>query len=151
MSEKVTISLSLLQDSGPVHFKTDVSLLCAVEVLIAFYENRLKDHYVVTPPVLRGLKALVSVFSQYLCIRSLLCEIKLTVFAWKCLSVWARDSVTTFRICCRRLIQLFFCCLPDKMYSVAPRFSCVHAEGFVPGCSRSGGCRMFDLRRCNPT
>lgn len=29
-----------------------------VEVLIAFYENRLKDHYVVTPPVLRGLKAL---------------------------------------------------------------------------------------------
>lgn len=98
MNEKVTISLSLLQDSGPVHFKTDVSLLCAVEVLIAFYENRLKDHYVVTPPVLRGLKALVSVFSQYLCIRSLLCEIKLTVFAWKCLSVWARDYVTTFRI-----------------------------------------------------
>lgn len=33
----------------------------AVEVLIAFYENRLKDHYVVTPPVLQGLKALVSV------------------------------------------------------------------------------------------
>lgn len=31
-----------------------------VEVLIAFYENRLKDHYVVTPPVLQGLKALVS-------------------------------------------------------------------------------------------
>uniref|UniRef100_A0A672Z0M2 MMS19 nucleotide excision repair protein n=1 Tax=Sphaeramia orbicularis TaxID=375764 RepID=A0A672Z0M2_9TELE len=29
-----------------------------VEVLIAFYENRLKDHYVITPPVLRGLKAL---------------------------------------------------------------------------------------------
>ncbi|XP_031604746.1 MMS19 nucleotide excision repair protein homolog isoform X2 [Oreochromis aureus] len=29
-----------------------------VEVLIAFYENRLKDHYVVTPPVLKGLKAL---------------------------------------------------------------------------------------------
>uniref|UniRef100_A0AAQ6IF49 MMS19 nucleotide excision repair protein n=1 Tax=Anabas testudineus TaxID=64144 RepID=A0AAQ6IF49_ANATE len=29
-----------------------------VEVLIAFYENRLKDHYVVTPPVLQGLKAL---------------------------------------------------------------------------------------------
>uniref|UniRef100_A0A669DYB9 MMS19 nucleotide excision repair protein n=1 Tax=Oreochromis niloticus TaxID=8128 RepID=A0A669DYB9_ORENI len=28
------------------------------EVLIAFYENRLKDHYVVTPPVLKGLKAL---------------------------------------------------------------------------------------------
>ncbi len=32
-----------------------------MEVLIAFYENRLKDHYVITPPVLRGLKALVSV------------------------------------------------------------------------------------------
>ncbi|KAI3364757.1 hypothetical protein L3Q82_000968 [Scortum barcoo] len=29
-----------------------------VEVLIAFYENRLKDHYVITPPVLQGLKAL---------------------------------------------------------------------------------------------
>ncbi|XP_044194610.1 MMS19 nucleotide excision repair protein homolog isoform X1 [Thunnus albacares] len=29
-----------------------------VEVLIAFYENRLKDHYVITPPVLRGLRAL---------------------------------------------------------------------------------------------
>ncbi|KAM9426787.1 MMS19 nucleotide excision repair protein homolog isoform 2-T2 [Pholidichthys leucotaenia] len=29
-----------------------------VEVLIAFYENRLKDHYVVTPPVLKGLRAL---------------------------------------------------------------------------------------------
>lgn len=31
-----------------------------VEVLIAFYENRLKDHYVVTPPILKGLKELVS-------------------------------------------------------------------------------------------
>ncbi|XP_066522374.1 MMS19 nucleotide excision repair protein homolog isoform X2 [Hoplias malabaricus] len=30
-----------------------------VEVLIAFYENRLKDHYAITPHVLRGLKALV--------------------------------------------------------------------------------------------
>ncbi|XP_034049423.1 MMS19 nucleotide excision repair protein homolog isoform X2 [Thalassophryne amazonica] len=29
-----------------------------VEVLIAFFENRLKDHYVITPPVLRGLEAL---------------------------------------------------------------------------------------------
>ncbi|KAL1263819.1 hypothetical protein QQF64_004174 [Cirrhinus molitorella] len=29
-----------------------------VEVLIAFYENRLKDHYVITPHVLKGLKAL---------------------------------------------------------------------------------------------
>nr|XP_057918601.1 MMS19 nucleotide excision repair protein homolog isoform X2 [Doryrhamphus excisus] len=29
-----------------------------VEVLIAFYENRLKDHYVTTPPVLQGLKTL---------------------------------------------------------------------------------------------
>uniref|UniRef100_A0A3P8U4Q4 MMS19 nucleotide excision repair protein n=1 Tax=Amphiprion percula TaxID=161767 RepID=A0A3P8U4Q4_AMPPE len=28
------------------------------EVLIAFYENRLKDHYVITPPVLQGLRAL---------------------------------------------------------------------------------------------
>ncbi|KAG7492628.1 hypothetical protein MATL_G00016300 [Megalops atlanticus] len=29
-----------------------------VEVLIAFYENRLKDHYVITPHVLQGIKAL---------------------------------------------------------------------------------------------
>ncbi|XP_050980877.1 MMS19 nucleotide excision repair protein homolog isoform X2 [Labeo rohita] len=29
-----------------------------VEVLLAFYENRLKDHYVITPHVLQGLKAL---------------------------------------------------------------------------------------------
>ncbi|KAM9716751.1 MMS19 nucleotide excision repair protein homolog isoform 1-T1 [Menidia menidia] len=29
-----------------------------VEVLLAFYENRLKDHYVITPPVLQGLQAL---------------------------------------------------------------------------------------------
>ncbi|KAM7382049.1 hypothetical protein PAMA_012757 [Pampus argenteus] len=29
-----------------------------VEVLITFYENRLKDHYVITPPVLQGLRAL---------------------------------------------------------------------------------------------
>uniref|UniRef100_A0A3Q2C8W6 MMS19 nucleotide excision repair protein n=1 Tax=Cyprinodon variegatus TaxID=28743 RepID=A0A3Q2C8W6_CYPVA len=28
------------------------------ELLLAFYENRLKDHYVITPPVLRGLQAL---------------------------------------------------------------------------------------------
>lgn len=31
-----------------------------MKVLIAFYENRLKDHYVVTSPVLQGLRALVS-------------------------------------------------------------------------------------------
>uniref|UniRef100_A0A674AQK5 MMS19 nucleotide excision repair protein n=1 Tax=Salmo trutta TaxID=8032 RepID=A0A674AQK5_SALTR len=31
-----------------------------VEVLLVFYENRLKDHYVITPHVLKGLKALVS-------------------------------------------------------------------------------------------
>ncbi|MGH0139795.1 UNVERIFIED_CONTAM: hypothetical protein FKN15_070106 [Acipenser sinensis] len=30
-----------------------------VQVLTAFYENRLKDHYVITPHVLQGLKALV--------------------------------------------------------------------------------------------
>uniref|UniRef100_A0A8C2HLA9 MMS19 nucleotide excision repair protein n=1 Tax=Cyprinus carpio TaxID=7962 RepID=A0A8C2HLA9_CYPCA len=29
-----------------------------VEVLLAFYENRLKDHYVIIPHVLQGLKAL---------------------------------------------------------------------------------------------
>ncbi|KAJ4925904.1 hypothetical protein JOQ06_008090 [Pogonophryne albipinna] len=29
-----------------------------VEVLLVFYENRLKDHHVITPPVLQGLRAL---------------------------------------------------------------------------------------------
>ncbi|MED6256867.1 mms19 nucleotide excision repair [Ataeniobius toweri] len=29
-----------------------------VELLLTFYENRLKDHYVITPPVLRGLQVL---------------------------------------------------------------------------------------------
>lgn len=37
-----------------------VHVLFAVEVLIAFYEIRLKDHHVITPHVLQGLKALVS-------------------------------------------------------------------------------------------
>lgn len=40
-----------------------MSLFSTVEVLIAFYENRLKDHYVITPAVLQGLRALVSVVS----------------------------------------------------------------------------------------
>ncbi|KAI4790049.1 hypothetical protein KUCAC02_034865, partial [Chaenocephalus aceratus] len=31
-----------------------------VEVLLVFYENRLKDHHVITPPVLQGLRALVN-------------------------------------------------------------------------------------------
>lgn len=97
MSEKVAISPSLPQHVGLVRFNTDASLLCAVEVLIAFYENRLKDHYVVTPPVLRGLKALVSAFVPYLCISRPLCGINLTALAWKRLSAWARNSFTTFR------------------------------------------------------
>ncbi len=39
-------------------------VLFAVEVLISFYENRLKDHYVITPHVLQGLKALVSLLAD---------------------------------------------------------------------------------------
>ena len=35
-------------------------VLPSVDVLLAFYENRLKDHYVITPHVLKGMKALVS-------------------------------------------------------------------------------------------
>lgn len=35
-------------------------LVCAVVHLILFYENRLKDHHLVIPSVLHGLKALVS-------------------------------------------------------------------------------------------
>uniref|UniRef100_A0A8C7GXZ6 MMS19 nucleotide excision repair protein n=1 Tax=Oncorhynchus kisutch TaxID=8019 RepID=A0A8C7GXZ6_ONCKI len=38
-----------------------------VEVLIVFYENRLKDHYVITPHVIQGLKALVSLKLSNLC------------------------------------------------------------------------------------
>lgn len=33
-----------------------------VEVLMSFYQNRLKDHYVVIPPVLQGLRALVRLY-----------------------------------------------------------------------------------------
>uniref|UniRef100_A0A8C3AZ69 MMS19 nucleotide excision repair protein n=1 Tax=Cyclopterus lumpus TaxID=8103 RepID=A0A8C3AZ69_CYCLU len=51
--------------SGTQHMKrvifchhVSLSLFSAVEVLIAFFENRLKDHYVITPPVLQGLRAL---------------------------------------------------------------------------------------------
>lgn len=87
MSEKVIVSLPL--PNGILGLFT-LGLMClfsAVEVLIAFYENRLKDHYVVTPPVLRGLAALVSVFVRCLSIRSLLCGIRLTFFACKCLLV----------------------------------------------------------------
>uniref|UniRef100_A0A674NVD6 MMS19 nucleotide excision repair protein n=1 Tax=Takifugu rubripes TaxID=31033 RepID=A0A674NVD6_TAKRU len=36
-----------------------VFTVAEVEVLISFYENRLKDHHVVIPPVLQGLRALV--------------------------------------------------------------------------------------------
>lgn len=39
------------------------SLFCAVVHLILFYENRLKDHHLVIPSVLQGLKALVSSLS----------------------------------------------------------------------------------------
>lgn len=35
-------------------------LVCAVVHLILFYENRLKDHHLVIPSVLQGLRALVS-------------------------------------------------------------------------------------------
>uniref|UniRef100_A0A8C7UJ61 MMS19 nucleotide excision repair protein n=1 Tax=Oncorhynchus mykiss TaxID=8022 RepID=A0A8C7UJ61_ONCMY len=38
-----------------------------VKVLIVFYENRLKDHYVITPHVIQGLKALVSLKLSNLC------------------------------------------------------------------------------------
>lgn len=36
-----------------------LSPFVTVELLISFYENRLKDHYVIIPPVLQGLRALV--------------------------------------------------------------------------------------------
>ena len=35
-------------------------LVCSVVHLILFYENRLKDHHLVIPSVLQGLRALVS-------------------------------------------------------------------------------------------
>ncbi len=62
--EKVNIFSYILDKIWPVHINSILSanlIVSAVEVLIAFYENRLKDHYVITPPVLHGLRALVSV------------------------------------------------------------------------------------------
>jgi hypothetical protein len=41
-------------------------VLPSVDVLLAFYENRLKDHYVITPHVLKGMNALVSLSSLML-------------------------------------------------------------------------------------
>ncbi|XP_037547510.1 MMS19 nucleotide excision repair protein homolog [Nematolebias whitei] len=43
-----------------------------VEVLIAFYENRLKDHYVVTPPVLHGLQELSLMLAERACVYNML-------------------------------------------------------------------------------
>ena len=46
--------------SSSCYANTD--LVCAVVHLILFYENRLKDHHLVVPSVLQGLRALVSPF-----------------------------------------------------------------------------------------
>ena len=51
-----------MQNLGIFWQHVSLSLFSIVEVLIAFYENRLKDHYVITPSVLQGLRALVSVW-----------------------------------------------------------------------------------------
>ncbi|XP_054913580.1 MMS19 nucleotide excision repair protein homolog isoform X2 [Poeciliopsis prolifica] len=48
----VQLLSEVLQDNYGALTETEV------ELLQAFYENRLKDHYVITPPVLRGLLAL---------------------------------------------------------------------------------------------
>lgn len=53
----VTQTLSFMER---VSFQGLCLCFFTVEVLITFYENRLKDHYVVTAPVLQGLRALVS-------------------------------------------------------------------------------------------
>ena len=64
----VSLELDFLESGSDNHVEHNsvlkqlsLSLCSTVEVLIAFYENRLKDHYVITPPVLQGLRALVSV------------------------------------------------------------------------------------------
>ncbi|KAF3853259.1 hypothetical protein F7725_013947 [Dissostichus mawsoni] len=43
-----------------------------VEVLLVFYENRLKDHHVITPPVLQGLRALSLMLTERACVYNML-------------------------------------------------------------------------------
>lgn len=72
-------------------------LICAVVHLILFYENRLKDHHLVIPSVLRGLKALVSPFFHYTpCLQEPLSSefslcplgVRLRVLGSRCPNVW---------------------------------------------------------------
>lgn len=93
-------------------------VLLAVEVLLAFYENRLKDHYVIIPHVLQGLKALVS----------------LSTFVSEC----ARSAIGTVPL----IFTCFYCCLwflSDEMLGSASWFSGVRFEIHLPGYSCSGG------------
>lgn len=116
-----------------------------VEVLITFYENRLKDHYVVTPPVLQGLRALVSVCVWWISINilNILYDINwclhLQVSYWD--SFWETGTMMLHWPTCTMFVLLLF---PDKMCSIAHRLSCVHAEVSVPGCSCPG--ETFELR-----
>lgn len=79
--------------------------LSAVTVLVAFYENRLKDHYAITPHVLHGLGALVSL-SMHISTR-----VNLFLFNNGLISMWARsclahDDVMKFWASDRNTISL---------------------------------------------
>lgn len=106
-----------------------------MKVLIAFYENRLKDHYVVTSPVLQGLRALVSLYMldfQYQgCPPQKNTELflygsEITGFVFSLLWWWPV------------IASCFSHVFPDKVHSVASWLSCVNAEGCVSRCSCSG-------------
>eukprot|EP00064_Thunnus_orientalis_P010057 superscaffoldBa00001330_g10083 len=58
MADESALLLSLVEEFVSGLQDSKAKDTATVEVLIAFYENRLKDHYVITPPVLRGLRAL---------------------------------------------------------------------------------------------
>lgn len=104
-------------------------VLPSVEVLLAFYENRLKDHYVITPHVLKGLNALVS-----LNLSSLMLNL-----------TWILDrnanivkSELTDRVYLAHSWPTFWNTLSDKMLSVAAWVCSVHSEITLPGRSCAG-------------
>lgn len=108
-----------------------------MKVLIAFYENRLKDHYVVTPPVLQGLKALVSLYlldfqGTSSSGKHRNCQISLTV------NLFFRVSGVVVMVSSHFLFFLSRFFLPDKEHNVASWLSCGHAEGSFSGYSCSG-------------
>lgn len=118
------------------HFSSFASFFSyTVKVLIAFYENRLKDHYVVTSPVLQGLRALVSLYMLDFQYQGrppqknadlFLCDSKVDGFEFPLLRLWPRVT------------SCFSYLFADKVHRVASWLGRGHAEGCVSGCSCSG-------------